>query len=101
MRYFAGHPEISVALILTNNPKAGVIEKAAAYDVDCKLVKDSGEMIGWLRQYRIDLVVLAGYLALIPEEVIDAFPRRIINIHPALLPKYGGKGMYGKRVHEN
>ena len=78
-----------------------MLQKASAHHIDAVVIKNTGELIHALQQHQTDLIVLAGYLALIPAEVIAAFPHRIINIHPALLPKYGGKGMFGKKVHES
>lgn len=97
-----------VALIVTDNPNAGVIKIAAPNDLPAEIIdlkKKSGEQVSAmylsvLEKYNIDFIVLAGYLKKIPPEVIRAYPRKIVNIHPALLPAYGGAGMYGKRVHE-
>lgn len=103
-RYFDGHAEISVELILCNNPSAGVIERANRLGIPIRLFDRqqfrSGEVRSWLEEARIDWVILAGFLWLVPKELVEAFPNRILNIHPALLPSYGGKGMYGDRVHE-
>jgi phosphoribosylglycinamide formyltransferase-1 len=94
-----------VALIITNNPKAYVIERAKASDVPSLLIEkksftETTQLLEELKKYKIDLIVLAGFLWMIPVYLIKAFPNKIVNIHPALLPKYGGKGMYGDRVHE-
>ncbi|MCW3124571.1 MAG: purN [Bacteroidetes bacterium] len=102
--YFKGNESIKVALIVTNNKTAGVIqiakENRIPFDiVSPKELKDE-EMLDMLDVYEIDLIVLAGFLLLIPAFLIQAYPDKIINIHPALLPKHGGKGMYGKHVHE-
>lgn len=104
-KYFSGNPEINVSCILTNNPKAGVIERAKNLEIDCKIFNrndfyDTNVVLNILDNYKPDLIVLAGFLWLVPENMIDKYNNRIINIHPALLPKYGGKGMYGMRVHE-
>lgn len=103
-RYFDGHAGISVELILCNNPSAGVIERANRLGIPLRLFDRqqfrSGEVRSWLEEARIDWVILAGFLWLVPKELVEAFPNRILNIHPALLPSYGGKGMYGDRVHE-
>ena len=91
--------------MLTNNPKAGVLERAKKLGVNC-LVFDrpafyqTDEILDALKDNRIDLIVLAGFLWLVPVNILRSFKGRIINIHPALLPKYGGKGMYGRHVHE-
>ena len=104
-KYFSGNAEINVACILTNNPKAGVIERAKNLEIDCKIFNrddfyKSGTVMDILEEYDPELLVLAGFLWLVPENMINNYSDRIINIHPALLPKYGGKGMYGMRVHE-
>ena len=95
----------NVVIIGCNKREAGVWNIAAAAGVDSFLIEkaqflDGDAYIPLLQTAKIDLIVLAGFLWKIPQRLIDAYPRRIINIHPALLPKYGGKGMYGKRVHE-
>ena len=106
IQYFAKHASIYVALIVCNKSGAGVIQVAERYGVACEIVQLKSEdadelLLQLLRRYRIDMVLLAGFLALVPSRVISAFPHRIINLHPALLPKFGGKGMYGKRVHQS
>ncbi|WP_128547981.1 phosphoribosylglycinamide formyltransferase [Larkinella soli] len=103
--YFADRPEVEISLILTNNPKAGVIERARRLHIpvlvfDRTTFYGSERIVRLLRKQEIDLVVLAGFMWLIPEALVRAFPNRMLNIHPALLPKYGGKGMYGHFVHE-
>lgn len=103
--YFANHPDIVVTLILSNNPQAGVIARARRLHIpvvlfDRKTFYDTPKVIEILQNEHIDLVVLAGFMMLIPEAMVQAFPNKIVNIHPALLPKYGGKGMYGHFVHE-
>lgn len=102
--YFKGNENVKVALIVTNNKEAGVIqiakENRIPFDiVSPKELKDE-EILDMLEVYEIDLIVLAGFLLLIPAFLVKAYPNKIINIHPALLPKHGGKGMYGTRVHE-
>ncbi|MEO8069735.1 MAG: phosphoribosylglycinamide formyltransferase [Flavobacteriales bacterium] len=103
VEHFKGNTAVEVALIGTDNPKAGVIQRAWTLGVPLflfdKALLRNGELQLELTAQRIDLVVLAGFMQLIPAELIRAFPQRIVNIHPALLPKYGGKGMYGDRVH--
>ena len=104
--YFKGNNEIEISAILTNNTKAKVIERAERLGIVCKIFDktafyNSTEIIDFLNSKKIDLVVLAGFLWKIPENLIKAFPDKIINIHPALLPKYGGKGMYGDKVHQS
>ncbi|MGA0557266.1 phosphoribosylglycinamide formyltransferase [Larkinella sp. VNQ87] len=110
--HLAGHPDIEVTLILTNNPKAGIIDRARrGFGPDQRLhvpvlvfdratFYESNRLVELLQKQEIDLVVLAGFMWLIPETLVQAFPQRMINIHPALLPNYGGKGMYGHFVHE-
>lgn len=103
--YFAGRPDVEVSLILSNNPKAGVIERARRLYLPVLLFDrttfyDTDKIVAFLQQQRIDLVVLAGFMWLVPAALVRAFPGRIINIHPALLPKFGGKGMYGHHVHD-
>jgi phosphoribosylglycinamide formyltransferase-1 len=105
MDYFSADNEINIQLILTNNPKAGVIARAEKFGVPCRIFSredfyNSDKINKLLAENNIDFIVLAGFLWLIPGSIIQSFPNRIINIHPALLPEYGGKGMYGHRVHE-
>jgi len=104
-RYFKGHPSIEVSLILSNKKDAFVLERAKKLNMPSMVFNkhkfnETTEIVDRLIAEKIELVVLAGFLWLIPESLISAFPNRIINIHPALLPKYGGKGMYGGKVHE-
>lgn len=98
-----------VVLVITNNPDAGVREIAKKHAVafECVNPKDyinktdaTSKILEILESNHIELIALAGYLQLIPKELIDKYPGRILNIHPALLPKYGGKGMYGLNVHK-
>jgi phosphoribosylglycinamide formyltransferase 1 len=96
--------DIEIPLILTNNPSAFVIERAKKLNIPFHVfnredISASNNVIDLLKSNSIDLVVLAGYLWLIPKSLVDAYPNKILNIHPALLPKFGGKGMYGDRVH--
>ncbi|MDX1907282.1 MAG: phosphoribosylglycinamide formyltransferase [Bacteroidia bacterium] len=103
LRYFQGHPDIRVSLLVSNNPHSGIFEMGPDFGVPTVLLprhQDGDEIVRTLHTHEVELVVLAGYLKLIPDAVVAAFPRRIINIHPSLLPRYGGKGMYGMRVHE-
>jgi len=102
--YFRNSPSVKVALIVSNNPAAGVLKIAAKENIPAltiekeKFFRDSG-YLDELKEKNIDLIVLAGFLWKLPSALIHAFPKRIINIHPALLPKHGGKGMYGNNVH--
>jgi phosphoribosylglycinamide formyltransferase 1 len=94
-----------VSLILSNNPQAKVLERAKNLEIpsqvfDRKTFYQTTQIVDLLQAQKIDLIVLAGFLWLIPDNLIQAFPQNIINIHPALLPKFGGKGMYGMRVHQ-
>jgi phosphoribosylglycinamide formyltransferase 1 len=103
--YFQNHSTIEVGLVLSNNSQAFGLTRATKFNIpvrtfDKHQFRESEEVINWLRGERITHIVLAGFLWLIPENLIAAFPHRIINIHPALLPKFGGKGMYGVKVHE-
>lgn len=104
-QYFATNNEVEVVAILTNNSNAKVIERANRLNIDSKVFDrtsfyNTSEIVDYLKAKQIDLVILAGFLWMIPENLIKAFPNKIINIHPALLPKYGGKGMYGDNVHK-
>jgi phosphoribosylglycinamide formyltransferase-1 len=103
--YFKKHPSIEVSLILSNKKDAYVLERAKRLNIPSVVFNqhqfnETAEIVDRLKADKIDLVVLAGFLWLIPPSLIEAFPNKIINIHPALLPKYGGKGMYGSKVHE-
>lgn len=94
-----------VAIVLSNNADAYVLQRADNFEIPTHVfcredLRETDEVVEILKRMRIDLVVLAGFLWLVPENLLKAFPNRIINIHPALLPKYGGKGMYGDRVHQ-
>lgn len=104
IRYFKKNETISVVAIFSNNPKAKVLEKAKKLGVAC-VSFDKEELYGDFVQsklvfFKTDLIVLAGFLWKFPEHLIAEYPDKIINIHPALLPKYGGKGMYGHHVHQ-
>lgn len=114
-RHFAGNRDADVSLLLTNNPQAGVIDRfrpgrrsgepgsnlhIPVLVFDRPTFYDTDRITSLLQLQGIDLIVLAGFMWLMPPELVRAFPRRIINIHPALLPKFGGKGMYGHFVHE-
>lgn len=103
--YFLHRKIAEVCLILTNNPSAGVLKRAKKLGIQTVIFNriefsQSDKINELLMSYDIDLVVLAGFLWLVPGSILNSFAYRIINIHPALLPKYGGKGMYGERVHE-
>lgn len=103
--YFKAHPLIHVGLIVTNKSGAGVLNVAKDFDIPGTFIKknqldDSSYLLSLLEEYKIDYIILAGYLKLIPPWLIQSFPNKILNIHPSLLPKYGGKGMYGLNVHK-
>ena len=105
IRYFKDSNEFSTALVISNKAESPVLEKAQKLGVPTQIVpktklNDETVMMPLLQQYAIDFIVLAGFLPLIPDFLIEAYPRRIVNIHPSLLPKYGGKGMWGHHVHE-
>ena len=105
LEYFSDRMDIAVRLIVSNKPEAGVLNIAKLASVDTLVVsRDSfytkTDLLVELDKRNIDFIVLAGFLWLIPPYLIQHYPNRIINIHPALLPKYGGKGMYGHFVHE-
>ncbi|MDQ3048100.1 MAG: phosphoribosylglycinamide formyltransferase [Bacteroidota bacterium] len=94
-----------VSLVVCNKPGAGVLRRAEQANVPVLMINrssfyESDEVIRHLHSNNIDLIVLAGFLWMIPADLIQAFPEKIINIHPALLPKFGGKGMYGMNVHK-
>jgi phosphoribosylglycinamide formyltransferase-1 len=104
IKHFRHHKSIRVAALLSNKPDAYALERARKFNVPTfvfnrKQFYESGEVLAWLQQHRITHIVLAGFLWLVPQSLIHAYSGRIINIHPALLPKYGGKGMYGMHVH--
>jgi phosphoribosylglycinamide formyltransferase-1 len=103
--HFRHHPTIKVSLIVSNKPDAGVLDVAKRENVPVLLIEKNvffqgTAYVGELRARKIDFIVLAGFLWKVPAALIRAYPGHIINIHPALLPKYGGKGMYGHFVHE-
>lgn len=105
IKYFNNHPDIEVGMLLSNNPKAFAMERAARLGIPStafskEAFKQADIFLPWLKNNGITHVVLAGFLWLIPDYLIKSYTDKIINIHPALLPKYGGKGMYGSRVHE-
>lgn len=103
--YFAEKPDITVSCILCNSPKAFVLERAKNLNIPSFLFNrddfyNSTKVLDYLADNDIDFIVLAGFLWLIPENLVKQYPNKIVNIHPALLPNYGGKGMYGMKVHE-
>ena len=104
--YFKNDTRIKIKLVVTNSDTAGVIAKAEAHKKTVQLISKtslneySAQIIEFLKTENINLIVLAGFLLKIPADFVKAFPNQIINIHPSLLPKYGGKGMYGANVHK-
>ncbi|MFD0748580.1 phosphoribosylglycinamide formyltransferase [Mucilaginibacter calamicampi] len=105
MEYFKRSPDAEIVLILTNNPQAYVLQRADNFEVPSHIFNrqefyQTDEVIRILKTLQVDLIVLAGFLWLVPASLLSAFPNKIINLHPALLPKYGGKGMYGDNVHK-
>jgi len=104
MEHFKYSDLAEVALVASNNPEAYVLQRADNFEIpshlfDRRTFYGSDEVVDLLKKLKIDLVVLAGFLWLVPQNLLRAFPGSIVNIHPALLPKFGGKGMYGDRVH--
>ncbi len=105
IRYFEHNAKISVTLVVSNKSSAPVLEKAKALGVKTLIINRKGfyktkTTSKALQEHQIDFIVLAGFLWLVPSYLIEQFPKSIVNIHPSLLPKYGGKGMYGMKVHE-
>lgn len=105
IKHFRHHPRIGTTLVVSNRAEAKALERARLLGVETAVVDkaslNSAEvMLPLLRSHGVGFIVLAGFLPLIPNFLIDVFPRRIVNLHPALLPKYGGKGMWGHHVHE-
>ena len=103
--YFNGRTTAKPACVLCNNPDAFVLERAKRLGLESMTFNrtdfnDGKKIMEYLAKHDIDMIVLAGFLWLVPQYLIDAYPSRIVNIHPALLPKFGGKGMYGMHVHE-
>jgi phosphoribosylglycinamide formyltransferase-1 len=104
IHHFKNHHDIIVVGVLTNNPNAKVLDKAKNHNVPTLIFNreqlTDGFVFDKIAELKPDLIVLAGFLWKMPEEIVKAYPNKIINIHPALLPKYGGKGMYGIKVHQ-
>lgn len=104
VNYFASHQDINIAMIISNKPDAYVHERSKRLDVPSFTFKKSDfdegtAVLNKMAEYEIGFIVLAGFLLKVPHSIMEAFPNCIINIHPALLPKHGGKGMYGNNVH--
>ncbi len=103
INYFEDKPSIKVVYIFANNKNAGVIKRADRLAVPCKIFSKKEMFSSDFEQFlkeEVDFIILAGFLLKVPTPLINSFPNKIINIHPALLPKYGGKGMYGAYVHQ-
>ena len=104
MEHFNRSNDVEIALVLTNNPDAYVLQRADNFEIPSHIFDrhefyHTDNIIDLLKNLEVDLIVLAGFLWLIPKNLIAEYPGRIVNIHPAILPKYGGKGMYGDFVH--
>lgn len=104
--YFKGSSDVSVSLIVCNKADAFVLERAKKLGIPSKIVtgaemRNQEAVLSLMKEYKIDFIVLAGYLLLVPKYLVDAYPNAIVNIHPALIPLHCGKGMYGDRVHED
>ena len=105
IRFFRTSPFGQVSMVLTNRPDAGVIQRAQTNDIECIVFNrqqfyDTNEVADLMVERGIEFIVLAGFLWLVPDILLKLFDNKVVNIHPALLPKYGGKGMYGHFVHE-
>lgn len=104
--YFNNDKRVKIKLVITNNDEAGIVARAEKYKKNVQIISKTAleeyteQIIDFLKTEQIDIIVLAGFLLKVPEKLVKAFPNQIINIHPALLPKYGGKGMYGVNVHK-
>ena len=104
INYFELRADINVALVISNNPSANVLRRAKNKAIEALVINrnefyDNQKVVNQLKEKNIDFIVLSGFLWIVPESLIQAFPNKIINIHPSLLPKFGGKGMYGMHVH--
>ena len=104
IEYFGNRPTATVVAVFSNNSNAAVLDKAQKLNIPTVIFSKEelnlGKTLQIINNFQPDLIVLAGFLLKVPENLIEAFPNRIINIHPALLPKFGGKGMYGANVHK-
>lgn len=105
VNFFKAAPEIEIVSILTNKKDAFVVERAKKLNIPCIIFNrddfyKTENIVAKLKNMKCDLIILAGFLWLVPPSFVSQFPNKIINIHPALLPKYGGKGMYGENVHK-
>lgn len=105
INYFKEFDTVKVSLVLTNNPSAGVIERGRRLNVPViifskTIFTQTDDIVNLLKENGIDWIILAGFLWLVPQNLVEAYPNKMINVHPALLPNYGGKGMWGHHVHE-
>ncbi|MBX7201935.1 MAG: phosphoribosylglycinamide formyltransferase [Bacteroidia bacterium] len=105
IEHFKDNPHIQVQVLVSDKPRRGFLDISYDYRINLEIIKgpelaDAKWLNRFRMKYRPDLIVLAGYLKLIPTEMIQAFQGKIINLHPSLLPKFGGKGMYGSNVHQ-
>lgn len=105
IQHFVNHKNVDVALVWSNRADAYALKRAEKYGIPTivmgrKDFNDANKVLPVLEEYRIDFIVLAGFLLMIPNFLVQAYDHRMVNLHPALLPKYGGKGMYGHHVHE-
>ena len=105
IRYFAQKPEVNVTLVVSNKAEAYALVRAERLGVERAVVNkadfnDAEKLMPLLRRHHVHFIVLAGFLLMVPDFLLQAFPRRIVNIHPSLLPKFGGRGMWGHHVHE-
>lgn len=102
--YFKDNADVEIVNVVCNNPKAYAIERAKNLGIPLRMITkqefNSPEFTEEMKSLDLDLIVLAGFLWKIPSSLIQAYPKKIVNIHPALLPKYGGKGFFGEHVHE-
>ncbi|MBK3519455.1 phosphoribosylglycinamide formyltransferase [Carboxylicivirga marina] len=106
VKYFKENQKVEISKVYTNNPNAYVIERCKTLGVPCQIFgrkefRENLAVLNDLNAIQPDLIVLAGFLWLVPSAYVEAYPDKIINIHPALLPNYGGKGMFGSHVHES
>lgn len=105
IKYFQDDNDINISLVISNRQDAYALKRAAKYGVTCKVlskseINDKHIILPILQKFSIDFIVLAGFMLIVPEFIINKYYNKVINIHPSLLPKFGGKGMYGHHVHE-
>ena len=105
IRHFTDSKDVKIALVLSNRSDAYALVRAEKYNIPTVVLPKTDfykeeQLLGLMQTYAIDFIVLAGFLLMIPDFLIHAYNRRMVNLHPALLPKFGGKGMYGHHVHE-